>query len=179
MKVGEAAGLALHAPRLLWGNRFATLSPLSPLPRPSTHLGFSSSSIHSQSDRESTANDMDFKEGAKEVAAAQSDHLLWGQGQDGKQGPWGVGSRCRPNIVVRVSWILGLGHENDPTARKPYTPSQAAVGLLQPEPLFLTSRHLAPFSSKSPTISLARPLWDPAHPAWPCPRGPTWLESTS
>ena len=31
---------------------------------------------------------MDLKEGAKEVAAAQGDHLLWAQGQDWKLG-WG------------------------------------------------------------------------------------------
>lgn len=45
-----------------------------------THLGSSPSCIHSQSDGESTADDVDFKEGTKEVTAAQGDHLLWGQG---------------------------------------------------------------------------------------------------
>lgn len=63
------------------GSSRATVGLLILLPWPSTHLGFSSSSIHSQSDGESTANDMDFKEGAKEVAAAQSNHLLWDKGR--------------------------------------------------------------------------------------------------
>ena len=102
-----------------------------------------------------------------------------GQGEDWKQGQRGVSNRCCPNLVVRTSWILGLGLENDPAARKPYTPSPAEAGLLRPELLLLAGRHLAPIRSRSPSVSLARPLWDPAPPAWPCPHGPTWLESTS
>lgn len=69
-----------------WDSLGQQFCPPLLLPWHSAHLGFSSSSVHSQSDGESTANDMDFKEGAKEVAAAQGDHLLWGQGQD-----WALG----------------------------------------------------------------------------------------
>lgn len=90
-----------------------------------THLGFSSSSIYSQSDGKSTANDMDFKKGAKEVAAAQGNHLLWGQGQDQKLevGAAGYG----PNRVGHASWTLRLGLESDPIAIKLYAPNQAEV----------------------------------------------------
>ena len=68
-----------QVPRILSG-RCAIPPPTPFLPWCSTHLGLASSSVHSQSDGESTTNDMDFKEGAKKVAAAQGDHLLWGQG---------------------------------------------------------------------------------------------------
>lgn len=64
-----------------WGSLGQLFCPPHLLPWHNAHLGFSSSSVHNQSDGESTGNDMDFKEGAKEVAAAQGDHLLWGRGQ--------------------------------------------------------------------------------------------------
>lgn len=92
-KVGEAAGPPCRCPSFS-GAAVLFPSHLSPqMPCYGTHLGLSSSTIHSQSDREGTANDVDFKEGAKEVAAAQGDHLLWGQGQDWRWGLWGAGSR--------------------------------------------------------------------------------------
>lgn len=72
----QLAWLAGLASGILWG---ICSGPLPSYSHPSsigTHLRFSSSSIHSQSDGESTANDMDFKEGAKEVAAAQGNHFL-------------------------------------------------------------------------------------------------------
>lgn len=83
-----------------------TLCPTPSSPWYSTYLGLASSSIYSQSDRESTANDVDFKEGAKEVAAAQGNHLLWGQGRDGRLEHWGKGSRYRSNLVLHANWIL-------------------------------------------------------------------------
>lgn len=49
---------------------------------------------------------MDFKEGAKEVAAAQGNHLLWGQGQDWVLGVQGVGQQGESNLVGHAagSW---------------------------------------------------------------------------
>lgn len=86
--------------------RFPTL-----LPWHRAHLGFSSSSIHSQGDGESTANDMDFKEGAEEVAAAQGNHLLRDKGRVRRRrcAPGGAGSG--PHRVGHASWILGLRHD--------------------------------------------------------------------
>lgn len=89
--------------------RQSICSPPTPhtFPWHNAHLGFSSSSIHSQSDRKSTANDVDFKEGAKEVAAAQGNHLLWGQGQDWVLGVQGVGPQGTSPTSLAMQVDLG------------------------------------------------------------------------
>lgn len=49
--------------------------------RGGTNLGSRSCPVHSQGDRESTADDVDFEEGSEEVAAAQGQHFLWRCGE--------------------------------------------------------------------------------------------------
>lgn len=46
-----------------------------------TNLGFCSCPIHSEGDRECTADHVDFEEGSEEVAAAQGQHFLWRCGE--------------------------------------------------------------------------------------------------
>lgn len=55
----------------------------------------------------------------------------------------GGGQQVETNIVIHAGWMLGLGLENDPTARRPDTPKQAEGSLLWSEPLLLTGTHLA------------------------------------
>lgn len=73
-----------------------SVSTPTPVPCHKAHLGLPSSPIHSQRDRESTANDVDLEKGAEEVAAAQSNHLLW---RDGRIGWQGEGLRCSLSAV--------------------------------------------------------------------------------
>lgn len=107
-KVGEAAGLAgWPGFRDSLGHLFWSLPSHSHLPSIGAHLRFSPSSVHSQSDGESTANDMDFKEGAEEVAAAQGNHFLWGQRQGWALGVCGGRVWTKPSRPCKLD--LGPG----------------------------------------------------------------------